>query len=265
MLLPLVPLRSFGRRFFVLMSLVAVAFVGVAVLDRGLDVDPFHFAAAGLLIAYNVFLPQQPGVDPTSDRAAREEDVLGTRLARLASTLLLAAAIACGGCGIVRDALVAPTCFPDLRAGGASLVAGALAASFLLGATIVSMVLGHWYLVSRKLSFAPLRRTTVALGLALAARVVVGGIAVWAQWGEWAAMVPAGDWTRFLLTEGVFLAPRLLFGLIVPLVLVRMAWKCVQIEANQSATGILYVIVAFVLIGEILAKYFLVSERHLVI
>ena len=44
----------------------------------------------------------------------------------------------------------------------------------------------------------------------------------------------------------------------------RDAWKCVGIRSNQSATGTLYVTLAFVLIGEIIAAYFLTS-RGLVI
>ena len=59
-------------------------------------------------------------------------------------------------------------------------------------------------------------------------------------------------------------AIQVLFGFAAPLVLLWMTWKCVQIRSNQSATGILYVTVVFVLIGEIIAKYLLVSQRFLI-
>ena len=56
----------------------------------------------------------------------------------------------------------------------------------------------------------------------------------------------------------------IVFGFVAPAALVWMTWRCVQIRSNQSATGILYVSLAFVLIGEIIAKYFLVSA-HLIL
>jgi hypothetical protein len=64
----------------------------------------------------------------------------------------------------------------------------------------------------------------------------------------------------FFLGDGIFILARSVFGLLAPAALAWMTWQCVRIRSNQSATGILYVILAFVLIGEILAKYFLVSE-----
>ena len=66
---------------------------------------------------------------------------------------------------------------------------------------------------------------------------------------------------NFLVHPGTFLMTRVLFGFVAPLVLLWLAWRCVRIRSNQSATGILYVVVAFVLIGEIIAKYVLVSQR----
>jgi amino acid permease len=43
---------------------------------------------------------------------------------------------------------------------------------------------------------------------------------------------------------------RLLAGVILAFVLGLMAFSCAKRKANQSATGILYVAVVFVLIGE---------------
>ena len=77
-------------------------------------------------------------------------------------------------------------------------------------------------------------------------------------------MVQRAGLMSFLLHPGTFLMTRLLFGFIAPLVLLFMVWRCVRIRSNQSATGILYVVVAFVLIGEIIAKYMFVSHRLLI-
>jgi hypothetical protein len=266
-MLPIVPLRDFGRRFFVLMSLIAVAFIGLATLDRGLDVEYWHFACAACLVAYNVLLPKQPGVD---SKRGDEEPRAGRAVARWAAITCLIGGILCGGIGISVDALVIPgDLLPDdvLRvpsASGAILVAGALSSALLLGATLVAMVLGHWYLVSRKLPFTALRHLTLALAVALGVRVIVGVLGVWAQGEFWSEHIGALGATQFFLSDGVFLLSRVLFGIVVPAILVPLVWRCVRIESNQSATGILYVIVAFVVFGEILAKHFLVN-MHVVI
>jgi hypothetical protein len=48
---------------------------------------------------------------------------------------------------------------------------------------------------------------------------------------------------------------RLMWGLAIPLLLAVMALTCARQRANQSATGILYVLVMGSLIGEITALY----------
>jgi hypothetical protein len=118
------------------------------------------------------------------------------------------------------------------------------------------MLLGHWYLVAPRLTFRHLtlfcwvllgavvaRALHVATGLVLAARVE-------------AALDPH-PWR--LLTgfdgEGPFFWFRLLWGLVLPLALALMSLHCARRRANQSATGILYVLVVGVLIGEITAYY----------
>jgi hypothetical protein len=55
--------------------------------------------------------------------------------------------------------------------------------------------------------------------------------------------------------HGLFFWQRILTGLGIPLVLSYMIWSTARIGANQSATGLLYVGVVFVIIGEIISKY----------
>ena len=264
-MLPLVPRGIFGRRFFVLMSLIAVLLIGLATLDRGLEIGYWHFACAACLVAYNVLLPREPGVDPVARGAATAPRA--TAIARGTASFALAGAIASGLAAVVLDGLALADSAPpamDSRvaaAPAACVVAHALTSTFLLGATLVSMVLGHWYLVSRKLSFTPLRRLTLALSAALGARIAAIVVAAAVQWTFWTDLVAAEGLTGFLLSDGVFLLSRALFGIFVPAVLVPLVWRCVRIESNQSATGILYVLVAFVIFGELLAKHFLVNLR----
>ncbi|MBI4587171.1 MAG: hypothetical protein HY717_24425 [Planctomycetes bacterium] len=243
-LLPLVPIRLIGRKFFILMSLVAVVFYALAVAARGLDIPAFHLAAAGLLILFNIFV--SPAGGPRS-----------------LTLLLLAGAGGIGG--LIADAWRYPAAIPVAGWPTAWLAAGFLSSGALLGGALVAMVLGHWYLVARQLSFDALRRVTLFLLIALAARLAVaiaGGIFQRELWGE--LWEKAGGMTGFLVSHGVFAGTRALFGFILPAILSWMVWECVKIRSNQSATGILYVVLAFVLIGEIIAKHLLVSSRLLI-
>jgi uncharacterized membrane protein YhaH (DUF805 family) len=59
--------------------------------------------------------------------------------------------------------------------------------------------------------------------------------------------------------QGVFFWFRLLWGLAIPLALAVMALHCARQRSNQSATGILYVLVVGAFIGEITGYYLSVT------
>jgi hypothetical protein len=258
MVLPAVPVERIGRRFFILMSLIAVVFIALATLASRLAINYLHLAFAGLLIAYNVSIPPQAGADRSPRREALEG---GPRpgLTRLSRIILLAAA-ACGALGLVIDAIHFPVPLEGRIPSGPWLATALLASAVLLGGSITSMVLGHWYLVARNLSFAPLARVISILLGGLLARIACAGVSAWAQGDRWGEMAARSGWAGFFIDPGVFLGARVLFGFAAPLALGWMAWQCTRIRSNQSATGILYVNLAFVLIGEIIAAYFLASQ-----
>jgi len=235
----LLPARELGRRFFVLCTLISLVFFALAVVAAGLAISPLHAACAGLLLAYNVSLPKS-----------------GRRLA----SLLLVAAVLVGNAALVRDALALSPATVTGPAAPWCLAASALGSSLLLGTSLVTMVLGHWYLVVRGLSFGHLRRSTLALAAALVFRAAALAFALAAgrAWfsEQWDLLGPSG----FGLSYGLFLGAQVLFGVLAPAVLVVMVIACVRERANQSATGILYVVAAFVLIAEIIAKHLLAAS-----
>jgi hypothetical protein len=136
------------------------------------------------------------------------------------------------------------------------LVASLLTSSLLLGWSLVTMLLGHWYLVAPRLTF----RHLVTFCWMLLAAVIVRGVAL-------AATVGAADRVDELTEphplrvlsgfdgQGMFFWFRVLWGLLVPLLLAVMALHCARQRSNQSATGILYVVVVGTFIGEITAYY----------
>ena len=89
---------------------------------------------------------------------------------------------------------------------------------------------------------ALLRALFVAVGLGIAARSP--GLP-----GE--AMAALLDPVR----DAFFFWSRVLWGLLAPLVLVPYVVKTARMKSNQAATGLLYVGVVFVMVGELLAAY----------
>jgi ABC-type uncharacterized transport system permease subunit len=68
-------------------------------------------------------------------------------------------------------------------------------------------------------------------------------------------------WENAFEFDGIFLWTRLLGGAVGGLVLGWMAWSCAKMKSNQSATGILYVAVMFVIVGEVMSLYLTFGKR----
>jgi hypothetical protein len=128
-----------------------------------------------------------------------------------------------------------------------SVLAGALA----LGLVSEAMVLGHWYLVSPKLPGRPLQELTFLLLAALAVQglLLIVNAAIPARDVPESAAVLAGS----LGTNPAFWL-RIGVGLIFPLALAYMAWQSSREHAMMSATGLLYIAVGAVFVGEVLAR-----------
>jgi hypothetical protein len=109
-----------------------------------------------------------------------------------------------------------------------------------LGAVNAAMLLGHWYLVTPKLSPAPLRRMMWLLAAAL---VVQAGLFV-------ASVLFVGQepitgsigWLSWL---------RLLIGTVLPIGITVLAMLASRASSLQASTGLLYIGLAFVMAGSI--------------
>jgi hypothetical protein len=135
--------------------------------------------------------------------------------------------------------------------------ANAVAAASVIGSVIVAMLLGHWYLVRLHLPEIYLVRFTQVLGAAIGVRAVlfIAGLLAYGA----ASPQGLGEFLRGLAVDrGLFFWQRVLFGLVAPGVLVVMTYQTARMRATQSATGILYILIIFVLIGELLARYLVV-------
>jgi hypothetical protein len=132
-----------------------------------------------------------------------------------------------------------------------AFLTGALA----LGAVATGMLLGHWYLIDLGLSIEPMRRlfryfvTTVVLHLVVLALT----IAIMA--------LGPGDATAAVGTlwhdHGPLLAARITLGPLAVLVLAVMIHRTLQIPQTMAATGLFYIAILFVLVGELLGRLIL--------
>jgi hypothetical protein len=142
----------------------------------------------------------------------------------------------------------------------ALLAASLLASSLLLGWSLITMLLGHWYLVAPRLTFRHLTVFSwVLLGtVVLRLLSVAASLAVAARVDELVEPHPLRVLAGFG-GQGIFFWFRVLWGLVIVLPLTAMALHCARQRSNQSATGILYVVVVGAFIGEITAYYLSVT------
>jgi len=131
-----------------------------------------------------------------------------------------------------------------------AFVTGALA----LGAVATGMLLGHWYLIDLGLSLDPMRRLfryfvtvvivhvgVLTLTILVMAVAPAGAVAVGKLWHDHAPL----------------LAARFLLGPLAALGLGFMIHRTLQIPQTMAATGLFYIAILFVLVGELLGRLIL--------
>jgi hypothetical protein len=109
-----------------------------------------------------------------------------------------------------------------------------------LGAVTAAMLLGHWYLVTPKLSPTPLRRMMWLLLGALALQAILFTVAVTAI-----SSGPLGGpigWLTWL---------RLVVGILLPIGITVLALLASRAASLQASTGLLYIGLALVMAGSI--------------
>ena len=121
------------------------------------------------------------------------------------------------------------------------LFAGQLVlAALALGAVNAAMLLGHWYLVTPKLSPAPLRRLMWLLIGCLALQAIAFGVALV---GVGTDVLAGGlGWLTWL---------RLGVGILLPILVTVLAILASRAASLQASTGLLYVGLALIMAGSI--------------
>ena len=138
-------------------------------------------------------------------------------------------------------------------------VASFLSSAAVLGGACGAMILGHWYLVLPSMDVAHLQSMVRFHIGSVVVRVVVVGAAVFLAVATW-QQGGGPSFERYIFSiGGIFFWQRILFGLAGPMLLSYLTWETAKIRSTQSATGILYVDFFTIVVGEVLAKYLLLS------
>lgn len=116
------------------------------------------------------------------------------------------------------------------------------ATSLVLGANMVGMLLGHWYLTSPTMSIQPLFRLNAFVGISGALRLIVSAISL----VLYLSLLTSN-------TQWVWLSMRWIAGVAGPLAVFVMVHKILKYKNTQSATGVLFVGVILTFLGEMAA------------
>ncbi len=165
-----------------------------------------------------------------------------------------ALALGIGLVAVLANALtLEPTAFGPI--GWVAYGMTAVISSMVLGFASGAMMFGHWYLIDPNLPVDYLRTLVRVLGSALVGDLVVLGLAIGALalfGGSGASAVH--DLASSDLAVLIF---RLLVGPAASIVLVWMCWQTLKIPQTMAATGLLYITVMSVLVGELLGRFIL--------
>jgi hypothetical protein len=212
----------------------------IALLLRGTGADPGTLLELGVWAAFTAAL----GVYLAS--LWRESNLLR---ARAFSTALLIGILA-----LTLSALrfrLGPLLGPATALYPIAVVTSAL----VLGAVATGMLLGHWYLIDLGLSIEPLERlfryfVAVLLVQVAVAAVTVAAVALSSSDGAAAVLRLWHEHRPLLLT-------RLILG---PVAALGVAWlihRTLKIPQTMAATGLFYIAILAVLVGEMLGRLIL--------
>lgn len=280
---------------FALLTLLAMNAFATPELVRGYGLDvrwlraqgPLVLAFSLLLLPWNVLLwsdraprgakkakpPRGPAASPPAGRA-----LLRFALGRLIALV--------GFVALFVDGMAYRT-LAESRLNGAFVVATFLAGGLALGGVMTAMLLGHWYLNTPTASGRPLEfATTLMLGALVAellftlllgnstahpslrTTTIASGTTIVAAGQPQATSTPAPAQKPAIPnpvahqpaeSAGTMSWLQLLLGFLAPLTLGAIALHLTRGRSFQSATGMLYLCVAFIFMGEILGRGLLVS------
>lgn len=128
----------------------------------------------------------------------------------------------------------------------------------LIGISNFSMILGHYYLVVPKLSEEPLIYCLYILWTVIFLRLM-SSLAVMMGPGS-SFLVEATPIGEGYTYNWLFISMRYLWGYLAPLILSLFTFRLCKLRSLQSATGVLYIVEFFVIVGELISIYLMAKH-----
>jgi hypothetical protein len=128
--------------------------------------------------------------------------------------------------------------------------------ALLLGSVTVGMLIGHWYLIDTGQSIEPFVRIYKFF---VAALLIQSGFLLFSALWIYLAGAPSSVASLKTLwaKNSTLLVTRIVIGQAAPLVLSWMIWRTLQIPHTMAATGLFYIALLGVFVGEILGRQIL--------
>lgn len=135
-------------------------------------------------------------------------------------------------------------------------IATAITSSMVLGLVSGAMMFGHWYLIDLGMDVEYLRSFIRLLAVALVADLIAMGLAIviLAIFGGHGATGAIAE--LFDSHLGLF-SMRIILGPIASIILTWMCWQTLKIPQTMAATGLLYIALMSVVVGEMLGRFIL--------
>ena len=128
--------------------------------------------------------------------------------------------------------------------------------ALLLGSVTVGMLIGHWYLIDTGQSLEPFIRIYKFFVITLILQCAFFALAPVALYFLGSAQSLAGL-ERLWRHHSTLLITRVIVGQVTPLILSWMIWRTLLIPHTMAATGLFYIALLGVFVGEILGRQIL--------
>jgi hypothetical protein len=128
--------------------------------------------------------------------------------------------------------------------------------SLLLGSVTVGMLIGHWYLIDTGQSLDPFIRIYKFFVAVLLSQCAVFALALLAMYFFGSSFSRTGI-ERLWQLHPTLLITRIIVGQAAPLILAWLIWRTLLIPHTMAATGLFYIALLGVFVGEILGRQIL--------
>lgn len=160
-------------------------------------------------------------------------------------------------CLVLDHLVILPLSFQFIASSMAAIMVSAIVGGFILCLSFYTMNLGHWYLNVHGLPMSHLKRAVYVFWFFLILRALwdVGALLSTHVFfrGETILL-----WQFLGKMDGFLLLIAFFFGTLFPIISLWFVKGTLDVKSTQSATGILYVVVSSVLIGDIAYKYYMI-------